>query len=1334
MSAMDQILIVDDDPNLRRTMVDILQIKGFDTVGVGSGLDALRYIEENEPAVLILDIRLGDMSGMDVLREIKRKNPRIECILLTGHGSEEIAMAAMNAGAYSYLRKPLDIEQFLILLNRAIERRKAALMLWESEHRYRTLTEATPVGIFRTDAQGMTIYVNSYWCTLTGLQPEEALGNGWIQLVHPDMRESVLQNWQRAVENREISEAEYRFSRPGGEVWVMGKAVPELDEKGNLIGYIGTIVDITERRQSEENLRKWAQIFEHAEWGMFTGSADGERIELANPAFARQRGYSTEEMLAVKIRDLFAERFRDELAMHIQRVHRDGTHAWESVHVRKDGSEFPVQINATAVKNTDGSVAYRIVNVIDITERKLAENALRNSEAQYRLLFDHNPLPMLVYDVPSLKIIAVNDAAIQHYGYSRNEFLEMTVEQLHESEKRAALLERMNAPCELCKLGVWQHQRKDGSWIDVDITTHSIQFDGKPACLALLTDVTEQRKAEASIRYQANLLNAVSDAIIATDTDFIIKSWNKAAERIYGWTESEALGRKVYELIPTAYLSQTDDEVLAHFFQNGIWIGEVKQTPQSGELKYILSSVTLQHDRNGKPIGAVAVNRDITERKRAEEAIRTMEHRAQALIEHSPDGILLVGEKGEVLFASPSASRILESSDSSKLEINDLRNYIHPEDLEAVTAAYEHVLQSPGLSVTLQFRFNATKQQTLWLESTFANFLGDGSVDAAVINFRDITEMKQAEQNLQQQIGHLTALREIDLGITSNFSLDTNLEQIVHHAKKELEVDAACVLLLNSETNTLETEAAVGFQTPGFLERTISLGDELAGCWAMDRKVVHIPDLRTCQTCDFSRSLIESERFVTCYCTPLIAKGNLKGVFQVFTREPFCPREGWVDFLNTLAGQAAIAIDNAQLFERLQATNADLERRIEERTADLREVNGELERALRVKDEFLANMSHELRTPLNSVIGLSESLMERTAGELNQKQDTYLQTIRESGQHLLDMINDILDLAKIEAGHIVLSKEDINVEAVCQSSIRMVRQLAQKKEQHIQFEFDAEVGAAHLDARRLKQMLVNLLVNAIKFTPEKMNLGLMVRGDRENNEVKFIVWDQGIGIDKQDLPLLFQPFVQLDSNLARRSSGTGLGLSLVAKMTALHGGRVDVDSEVGKGSRFTIVLPWREKSLKTIQTEEQNIDVQEIIQVNHNLSSTILLADDTYEVALMIQDYLQFLGYTVVTASNGLEAVAFVEASPPNLILMDIQMPEMDGLEASRKIRKNPAYDHIPIIALTALAMKGDRERCLEAGMDGYISKPINLSKLVGIIHPLLLKSSGWRSDHPDAA
>jgi signal transduction histidine kinase/ActR/RegA family two-component response regulator len=454
---------------------------------------------------------------------------------------------------------------------------------------------------------------------------------------------------------------------------------------------------------------------------------------------------------------------------------------------------------------------------------------------------------------------------------------------------------------------------------------------------------------------------------------------------------------------------------------------------------------------------------------------------------------------------------------------------------------------------------------------------------------------------------------------------------------------------------------------------------------------------------------------------PIIRNERIMAVIGIGNKpQDYTPQD--LEVVARLADYAWDITERKQMEIALEIERNQLVQRVEERTADLSRANSNLARALRVKDEFLANMSHELRTPLNAILGLSESLAEQIAGPLNEKQQKYISTISESGHHLLSLINDILDLAKIDAGQITMDINKVDIHAVCQASLRMIKQLAQKKSQEVSLEIDNGLGLMWADERRLKQMMVNLLGNAVKFTPENGRLGLEVHGDEEANQVSITVWDNGIGIKEEDLARLFQPFVQLDSGLAREATGTGLGLALVAQMARLHGGSVNVTSEAEKGSRFTIILPW-EPALAIDTASRMRITGKfHAIKVDETNKPTILLMEDTKEVVMMLRDYLELAGYQVFTAQDGIDGIVQARHVKPDVILMDVQMPRMDGFETTRKLRSDPNFRYTPIIALTALAMPHDRERCLEAGMDEYISKPVNLKALIKIIQSCLFE------------
>jgi PAS domain S-box-containing protein len=416
-------------------------------------------------------------------------------------------------------------------------------------------------------------------------------------------------------------------------------------------------------------------------------------------------------------------------------------------------------------------------------------------------------------------------------------------------------------------------------------------------------------------------------------------------------------------------------------------------------------------------------------------------------------------------------------------------------------------------------------------------------------------------------------------------------------------------------------------------------------------------------------------------------------------------------FLLRIRGTVHILVTSRDISMRKKAEEA------------LRLANAEMERAMRLKDEFLANMSHELRTPLNGVLAFSESLQEQIYGPLNERQLKSVHNIEVSGQHLLSLINDLLDLSKIEAGKLELNLETVMVDQICRASLMFVKEIAYKKRIQLSYHNDQPRAKFHADARRLKQMLVNLLNNAVKFTPEGGQVQLSVAVHTSEQQIQFAVQDTGPGIAAEHLTKLFQPFMQLDSGLARQFEGTGLGLALVKRLTMQHGGSVHVESAgiPGQGSCFTIVLPYLNTEAEALTSGASGAVQDDTLSLSPQVAGvSVLLAEDNEMNIDAVSGYLAYLGYHLSIARTGPEALERAQAQPPALILMDVQLPLLDGLEVIRRLRRDPRFATTPIIATTALVMPGDRERCFQAGASQFIGKPMRMTELAALMKRLL--------------
>ena len=731
-------------------------------------------------------------------------------------------------------------------------------------------------------------------------------------------------------------------------------------------------------------------------------------------------------------------------------------------------------------------------------------------------------------------------------------------------------------------------------------------------------------------------------------------------------------------------------------------------------------------------VGGLLVKRliEVTSIHRVEQAreeIKQSATRFRSLIENGSDEISILDANGTLLYESPSSTPTLGYNSAEFLDKN-LFHLVHPDDLNRVQKNLTELVCDPKLHPRDRFRLLHKNGTWRWIEAVATNLLEEPSVHGIVINYHDVTERVEAEELIQRQLKRLNGLRLIDNAIASSFDLHVTLDIVLQQVISLLHADASTILLVNNEVQSMEYGASRGIGTKTLPSTHRKLGRDYPSQVVLEQKTIHISNLM--QTGSELAVALQStnESFFEYFGVPLNAKGEIKGVLEIYHRSPLQIDSEWLEFLEMLAGQAAIAVDNAQLFKSLQRANAELEHRVVERTTELHQSNAELERANRTKDEFLANMSHELRTPLNSILGLSESLLEQRRGSLNSRQQKSLEIIESSGSHLLALINDILDLSKIEAGKFDFYPELIFVDDFCRSCLAFVKSQALKKSITITYCNETTVSKIYADPRRLKQILVNLLSNAVKFTLENGHVTLQVNADVEHEHIQFSVVDNGVGIPLRDLERLFEPFVQLDSSLKRQHEGTGLGLALVRKLTDLHGGSVRVESEVGKGSRFTIKLPFKQNELSKLEKstsdfnnlvneQDETIDVSSAAAEHRG---TVLLAEDNMPNVLTISEYLEIHGYEIVVAHDGIEAIARAEEIDPDIILMDIQMPAMDGIEAIVRLRADARFGSTPIIALTALAMPGDRERCLLAGASDYMSKPVSLKSLKQMIEGLL--------------
>jgi PAS domain S-box-containing protein len=919
---------------------------------------------------------------------------------------------------------------------------------------------------------------------------------------------------------------------------------------------------LTEQKYLQEKLaaseKYFRTLIENSSDGIALINEKGD-ITYTSPAIIRILGYEVDEYVG---NNAFSFMHPDDLpaAEDLFRKLLEKPHASVLAHIRerhKDGSWRWLEGHAVNLLNDPGIQAI-VVNFRDITERKLADEELHKSEEQYRLLFENNPHPMWVYDAHTFAFLAVNDAAVSHYGYTREEFLNMTIREIRPLEEQKQLEESLRTQvASRQRSGPWIHQKKDGTIIYVEIISHDIVFLGKAARLVLANDITERRRAERELLDSEERFRQLADNI----------------EEVFWITEPETK-RDIY-------ISPAGEKV---------W------------------GLTLEN-------------------------------------------------------------------------IDEFMKTILPEDRPAVEAALER--QRQGQKTEMEYRIQHADGSTHWIwDRAFPIFDGEGRLVRVAGIAADITERKQIQDVLREREEKMQKLFTIlPVGVS----------------------------IVDQQRHIHETNPA--------LEKILRLSKEalLTGEYAAHQRYINKENQPIPENELPSQRAIREQREILDVEIGVINDRNEPAIWTQVSAAPI-PDVGAVVVTADIS-------ERKRAEEMIRKHASELEQRVEERTADL-------QRANRAKDEFLANMSHELRTPLNGILGFSEALLDGVRGPLNERQSEAIEVIASSGHHLLGLINDILDVSKIEAGRLDFHPELIDTSEICEASLMLAREMAAKKSIDLKFDPLSDRSMFFVDPQRMKQILVNLLSNSIKFTQEHGKVTLNVHTDTQKNQIEFHITDTGIGIGPADLEKLFNPFFQVDSSLTRQKDGSGLGLALVHKLVKMHSGRVEVESQLEKGSTFTVILPWSQNmdidqktdlgSSSLSQSRPSNTEDPASSKTPAGQRGTILMAEDKETNVMVVKDYLEYRGYQVVIAYNGVEALAKAEQVLPDVILMDVQMPEMDGLEAIRRLRANPRFSEIPIIAITALAMPGDRERCLAAGANEYLSKPISLKILKEMIEKFL--------------
>ncbi|MBK9370848.1 MAG: response regulator [Deltaproteobacteria bacterium] len=437
------------------------------------------------------------------------------------------------------------------------------------------------------------------------------------------------------------------------------------------------------------------------------------------------------------------------------------------------------------------------------------------------------------------------------------------------------------------------------------------------------------------------------------------------------------------------------------------------------------------------------------------------------------------------------------------------------------------------------------------------------------------------------------------------------------------------------------------------------------------------------------------------------------GTISLSSRKPHEWTESEINDLRLISHIVAGALEARNAQRALEHERQALAQRVAEQTAELTSANAALVQMMWTKDRFLANMSHELRTPLSVVVTSADLLHQGLYGALSSRQQRGLDPLRRGAQHLLTLIEDLLDLSRIESGRLPIDLDWCDAADLARVSAQFVRSLAFKKGVSLSTDVGVEPAMLQCDPRRVKQILINLLGNAVKFTPSGREVGIKV--SQGADEVSFTVWDKGLGISLEDQARIFRPFEQLAQNPAD-AGGTGLGLALVSHLVALHSGRVSVRSAPGEGSTFVVTLPVRQAGF----SETPVLAPATETTPRADPAGRLLIAEDNEDTRELLRELFTSFGWEVFEADDGEAAWALLPSVRPDVLLTDVHMPRLTGLDLTRRLRADPVWGALPVVIHTAVAMRGDEERCLGAGANAYFAKPVDLRRLESALRGLI--------------
>ncbi|HSV87868.1 MAG TPA: PAS domain S-box protein, partial [Bacteroidales bacterium] len=1039
------------------------------------------------------------------------------------------------------ISKTGEIIHYLAIKEDITEKKQTDDLLRERERVFSTLIGSLPGMAYRRafDRQLTTLFISQSCHTITGYHPEDLIYNKTISfndIILPEFRNSIWEKWKKAVAKKTVLEYEYQICKADGEarwIWERGQGV--YDENGKVQYLEGYMEDITARKHADEELRmnrdRLQNFFEEDISADYLTTPDGKLI-FCNKTFVDLFGFvSKQEAYDYPVLKLYQNPL--ERNVILEQIRKNGKVLnLEMEYLSKMGKKINVLSNAIGEFNQEGELVHIRKYLIDITERKEMEEFLRLSEEKYRMLFMSNPNPMWVYDIETLKFLAVNEMFVARYGFTREEFMEMTIKDIQPQNEFPRLEEfSQHQPQGTKSSGPWLHRLKDGTEIFVDVISYPIYFEGKNCRIVVAHDVTGRVLATRQLVEQKNMaqatLNSLSDNICVMSSDGVIISVNKNWEQ---WATEKGIplekvteGANYPEISGQLTGQNATSESLFLAGIQSVLSGEKSFYEQEYEShlskkpRWFSGRITPTSDAKGGVFGVVIAHEEITERKIAEFLLRESEDRYSAFLNSASDIAFIKDSMLRYVFLNHAGAKFFDKNlekiiGKSDFDLLKLENALNSEisDREA--------LNSDGVVIGVE-----QIDDKLYETRKFKIKLKDDQVGVAGF-MRDITERVSAQAKIQESEKRYRDLVENSLvGVyTTNVKGDFLFGN-----------QALCDIL--------------GFSTQEELQNA-NVNKFYANQKDRERFINRLFESKLLASQEIEMRTLKGKPFYVSI-TATLSSSTISGMIVDITQQKLAERE---------LMEKSLEIENQ---------NREYKRLYEE----LLLAKEMAEESNRLKTAFLANMSHEIRTPMNGILGFTELLLEPDLTSMERNR--FIEIIHKSGQRMLSTVNDIIDVSKIESGVMELFINTVNINDLLNDLYSFFTSEAQKKDLSLYVETQLPHDSAFImtDQHKLYAILTNLLKNAMKYTHQgAVRFGYLLYDDY----LRFYVKDTGIGIPHDRQYAIFDRFIQADIENRHAYQGAGLGLAIARGYAEMLGGKIWVESEEGVGSSFYFTIPY----------------------------------------------------------------------------------------------------------------------------------------------------------------